>query len=247
MQDVVLLNVGNTHTEAAVACGTEIGRVERLPTGTFRAAPEACRPLADCPGLPCLAACVVPDVAQASCRAFPGRDIRFLVASMVRRPDFSTVDTSTLGADRIANAVAAVRLAEPPLIVLDCGTAITTEAIDPGCRFRGGSIAPGRGLLRRALHEHTGQLPAIPMAACAPGAIGRDTVGAIRAGVDLGVLGLVGYIIGREREELGAPDCPVLATGGDAAYFCLHLHGLTRTPTDFTLRGLAEVAAAVFA
>lgn len=248
MRDLIVLNIGNTHTEAAIAQGRTLGPVERVPTHAIRVDAGACRTLVEHASLPCLAACVVPDVAQDLRRARSARgELRFLDASLVDCPDFSLVDTSTLGADRVANAVAAVCMIAPPVIVLDCGTAITTEVVDADGRFRGGSITPGRTLLRRALRDHTGQLPDIALQSCMPAAIGNNTVDAIRAGIDLGVLGLVMHVVAREQHELDAAGCPVLATGGDAAYFCRHLSALTPTAEDFTLRGLAEVASRLFA
>ena len=247
MRELIVLNVGNTHTEAAVARGADLGPVERLPTAAVRADADACTTLAQHGSLPCLAACVVPDVLPGLRRVLAGGELRSLKASMVERPDFSLVDTSTLGADRVANAVAAVGVAGPPVIVLDCGTAITTEVIDAQGRFRCGSIAPGRGLLRRALSEHTALLPRVEMEDLPPQATGGNTVEAIRAGVDVGVLGAVERLLRLQKEELGLGDCTVLAAGGDAPYFCRFLSALTPAPVDFTLRGLAEAASRVFA
>jgi type III pantothenate kinase len=128
-----------------------------------------------------------------------------------------------------------------PILVLDCGTAITTEALAAGNIFRGGAILPGRRLLRQALHDHTAQLPLVPLGDAAPPALGRNTREAILAGTDAAVLGAVRHLILASRGELGAPDCPVLAVGGDAAYFARHLPEVQAGPGDFTLRGLRTV------
>jgi len=247
MKPTILLNIGNTHTQETVVTGPELGPVRRTDTAAFLESAGRDGYLGTEPGLACLAACVVPRVAQGLRQAWGSARVRFLTVDMVAGLDFTGVDTTTLGADRIANAVAAVAAVAPPLIVLDCGTALTTVVVDAGRRFRGGAIAPGRRLLRLALSRHTGQLPDVPLQDARPGPIGRCTHGAILAGVDLGVLGTVRELLARSSQELGGTPCPVLVTGGDAEYFLQHLGanlpGLQRAARDLTLRGLACVAA----
>ena len=56
-----------------------------------------------------------------------------------------------LGADRIVNAVAALRRHGGPCIVVDFGTATTFDAVSEAGEYLGGVIAPGhRDLARRA-------------------------------------------------------------------------------------------------
>lgn len=239
-----LLNIGNTHTQVG---GLERGRaslLERLPTADILAGrlPAAL----ERPEGPCLAACVVPRARAVIEAARPAPGVVFLSPDMVTEVSFALVDASTLGADRIANAVAAAEKGGP-VLVLDCGTCVTTEAVDGRGCFRGGAILPGRALLRQALHAHTGQLPLVPLQGACPSALGPCTRDAILAGVDLGVLGAVQRIVADSRATLGAPDCPVVAVGGDAPFFCQHLPGLVPGDELFTLRGLARVARRLFA
>ena len=241
---VTLLNIGNTHTQIGQLDGGQVTLVRRLPTAGLLEGglPEELRALRG----PCLAACVVPAVATALRSSATTRDVVFLDAAMAIEVSFAAVDTSTLGADRVANAVAAVSGHGGPVIVLDCGTCVTTEAVDAQNRFRGGAILPGRALLRRALHGYTGQLPLVALGPDCPAALGVCTRDAILAGVDLGVLGAVERLLGDSRRGLGAPSCPVVAVGGDAEYFCRHLPTLTAGQGLFTLRGLAVIAARLF-
>lgn len=241
---VTLLNIGNTHTQIARLSGGEVTLVRRVATAEIAAGVLSAE-LRALPG-PCLAACVVPAAATALRAAAPTRDLVFLSAALVTEVDFSQVDTSTLGADRVANAVAAAVEMGGPVVVLDCGTCVTTEGIDGQNRFCGGAILPGRALLRRALHEHTGQLPLVELGQECPAALGTCTREAILAGVDLGILGAVERLLAASRDRLAAPSCPVVAVGGDAAFFCRHLPLLTPGHGLFTLRGLAVVAARLF-
>jgi len=239
---VLLLNVGNTNTEIAVAEAAGLTRVDGVSTAELLAVGGSVGLLAERPGDACLVACVVPSVRACLLGARPAGTVTFLDASMIAGIDFARVDTSTLGADRIANAAGAVASSGTPVIVLDCGTAITTEAVDADGRFRGGAIAPGRCLQRVALHTGTGQLPKVPLAQDLPVALGTNTASAIRAGIDLGAIGAAERLIAGARVEIGSEDCPVLVTGGDAPFFIVHLADVRAAPPNLTLLGLVAVA-----
>ncbi|NLF15941.1 MAG: type III pantothenate kinase [Lentisphaerae bacterium] len=241
---VTLLNIGNTHTQVGHLEGGRAVLDRVMPTASWLEGGGAA--LSACPGDgPVLAACVVPAVRERLAGA--ARRVVFLEAGLVTEVDFNRVDSSTLGADRIANAVAAAALVAGPVVVVDCGTCITTEVLSAGGRFEGGAILPGRSLWRRALCSHTGQLPLVELAEATPAPLGRCTRDAILAGVDLGILGAVGRLVAASRQALGAPDCRVLAVGGDAGYFCRGLPGLEAGGDAFTLGGLARVASRLFA
>ena len=242
MADVLLLNIGNTYTEVAVFSGEELVECRLFPSQQIMTPDGAGTLLASHPGMPVLAASVAPAAHQALAQAGRGRVLHFLSPELVDDVDFSSVDTSTLGADRVANAAAALTLADPPVIVLDCGTAITTEVIDVEGSFRGGCIAPGRQLQRTALHAGTGQLPELPLQDELPPAIGADTVAALTAGIDLGIVGAVEKLLVVTCQELQLEEAVVLATGGDAAFFIHHIPGLHDAGEHFTLAGLARVA-----
>ena len=232
----LLLNIGNTNTQfARLAADGTLSTVTMVPTEAL----ADCAELADLASCPGLAASVVPAAQAALAARFP--NLHFLALRDVPFVDFSAVDPSTLGADRLANLAAATEIGAP-VIVLDCGTAITTEALGAGNRFQGGAILPGRRLLRQALHDHTAQLPLVPLGNCEPPALGTNTAEAILAGTDAAVLGAVNHLLRRSQQTLGAPDCPVLAVGGDAPYFATHLPQVQLGPTDFTLRGLRAIA-----
>ncbi len=250
---IFLLNIGNTHTELGLrasgrACRWKwLGRWQTAELLAGRA--ELAGVLESAPGAPILAACVAPAAGRRLRASFPRRPLVFLRPEHVRDVDFSRVDPATLGADRVANVCGALEVTAPPFLVLDAGTALTLEAVDEDGRFRGGAIAPGRLLMRRALAAGTALLPEIPIEQGLPAALGRNTAAAIRAGVDLGFLGMAARIIQDARAELDS-DCPVLCTGGDAR-FCLEgltgrVPGLRAAPPHLALLGLAAVAGRLF-
>lgn len=141
-----------------------------------------------------------------------------------------------LGADRIANAVAAQALYGGPAIVVDFGTAISFDVIDRSGSFIGGAIAPGVSTSKDALVEHAARLPTVET--IAPGSpIGRSTVAALQAGVVFGFAGLVDGIVTRIIDELG-PGVTAVATGGLASSVLQACRTLDHHDPWFTLKGL---------
>jgi type III pantothenate kinase len=128
-------------------------------------------------------------------------------------------DEPTIGLDRLFAARWAQRLAGPTLVV-DAGTALTVDAVaerDGRPLFLGGAIAPGPGLLARALASGAARLPLIDPAPGAP-ALGRDTREALEAGVVVGFRGAARELVARVAAESGlAADRLVL--GGGARRF----------------------------
>ena len=127
-----------------------------------------------------------------------------------------------------------------PAVCVDCGTAITLEIVGNGPRFAGGSIAPGRSLMRQALHDHTAQLPLLPVSDELADELGVNTVSAMTQGIDRGAVGMVRELLAQVRNCLGAKMTAV-AVGGDRHFFLHHLPELTDGGDDFTLRGIFKI------
>lgn len=243
MQRAILINLGNTHCHVVSWAEGRFGARERHATAALREAGWQSPLLAAQPEWPLVIAGVVPAARLVLEQAGGERPRHWLTAAADTGLDFSAVDGTTLGADRVANALAAVHHCPLPAIVVDCGTAITTEVIGADRRFLGGAILPGRALARQALHVGTGQLPAIPLADDCPAALGRNTRDALRAGIDLGVLGAVRHLVLESSRALGGAGLPAVAVGGDRHFFARHLDVLAIGDEDFTLLGLAAWAA----
>ncbi|MDP1604806.1 MAG: type III pantothenate kinase [Legionella sp.] len=125
-----------------------------------------------------------------------------------------------VGADRIANAIAAVE-AYPgrPVIVMDFGTATTLCVINAQKEYWGGAILPGVRLSVDALSNNTAKLPTVEIIK-PDQVVGRTTVESIQSGVFFGVLGACRELIGRIKNDFFTKDEPiVLATGGFASLF----------------------------
>lgn len=150
--------------------------------------------------------------------------------------DIRMDNPSQVGSDRIVIAVAALAKREPPLILIDMGTATTVEVIEPKNKYLGGVIMPGARVSLDALTNSTAQLPGINLDR--PGRIiAKNTVDSMRSGIMYGTAAMLDGVIDRMEEELGHPST-IVATGGVAPYvipLCRHKIALER---DLLLRGL---------
>jgi type III pantothenate kinase len=141
-----------------------------------------------------------------------------------------------VGADRIANAVAAHQMFDgEAVVVVDFGTAITVDAVSARGDYLGGSIAPGIDVAATALFSSTAQIRRVELVAPA-GAIGRNTVMAVQSGIIFGTAGLVDGLIRRVMDELG--DARVVATGGLAPVVMEHCELIEIVEPMLTLEGL---------
>jgi type III pantothenate kinase len=141
-----------------------------------------------------------------------------------------------VGADRVIDAVAAIKLYGPPLIVVDFGTATVFDAISREGDYVGGAIAPGIGISLEALFGRTAKLPRIELERPRT-AIGKTTVNAMQSGVIFGYVGLVEGIITRMKAELEG-EVKVIATGGYAPLIARETPMIQEVNVDLTLVGL---------
>jgi type III pantothenate kinase len=141
-----------------------------------------------------------------------------------------------VGADRIANAVAAWESSRTACVVIDMGTATKVEAITDEGVFAGGSIAIGLGASMDALTARAARLFNVELRD--PGtAIGRNTVEALQAGIVRGHRHLVTGLVQDIRLQIGL-DAPVLVTGGFATRFRDDMGSLAQYEPNLTLDGV---------
>jgi type III pantothenate kinase len=148
-------------------------------------------------------------------------------------------EPSSVGADRVVDAVAAYRLYGGPACIVDFGTATTFDAISPGGDYLGGAIAPGIGIAAQALFQRTAMLPRVELAR-PPSAIGRNTTHSMQSGLLFGYVSLVEGMVARFREELG-PDTKVIGTGGLAEVIARETEVLQILAPWLTLDGLRMI------
>ena len=159
-----------------------------------------------------------------------------VTATTTARVKIEYRDPHSVGADRIANAVAAFDRYGAPAIVVDFGTATTFDVLLKGRRYLGGVIAPGiltgaEHLVRRA--ARLGAFELKPPARV----VGRSTEESLQSGVFYGAVGEVDSIVRRiADEEKIRPK--VIATGGLAGAIAAHSETIQEVDPDLTLHGL---------
>lgn len=141
-----------------------------------------------------------------------------------------------LGADLVADAVAAYSRFNTACIIVDFGTATTFSAVSKEGEFMGVAIAPGIEVAADALSSKAAQLPRINLVA-PPKAIGTNTIHSMQSGLIYGYIGLVEGLIQRIREEIGG-EAVVVATGGLSEVLAPLTKEIEEIDADLTLEGL---------
>jgi type III pantothenate kinase len=220
---LLAIDVANQHTALALWRGEAAERHWLLATERGRTADEhrllMSQLLAQAGLVPqdvsaCVLGAVVPDVVgplSAACRDLFGRAPLVVGPGVKTGLKVRTEDPREVGADRVANAVAAKERFGSPVLVLDFATALTVDVVDAAGDYRGALIAPGLAVAAEALASRAAQLSPARLAP-PPNVIGTDTESGLRSGLFYGYLGLVEGLVERVRSELG-PDTRVVATG----------------------------------
>jgi type III pantothenate kinase len=143
---------------------------------------------------------------------------------------------SEVGADRIANTLAAHRRYGGPVVVVDFGTTTNFDVVSAEGDFLGGSFAPGLEVSAESLFGRASRLFRVPLTPPAA-AIGKNTADCLRSGIVFGYVGLVEGLLTRIIAELPAKP-RVIATGGLAPTIAPLAGGIEKVDEDLTLDGL---------
>lgn len=163
-----------------------------------------------------------------------------LTAETVRGVGVAYPKPETIGADRLANSVAAFSRFGGPVAVVDFGTAVTFDVVNLNGNYVGGIIAPGLAAMTDYLHEKTALLPRIKIVE-PKSVIGKTTEKAMLAGAVYGYRGLVRELIHELKREMKAKNLPVVATGGYAKLIARRLPEISAIEPNLTLEGLRLV------
>lgn len=144
-----------------------------------------------------------------------------------------------VGADRIANAVAARERYGSPVIVVDFGTSTNFDVVSASGEYLGGVIAPGLIIATNALISGTAALRRVEYVP-PRSPIGKGTVEAIQSGALYGHAGLVDGVMERVAAELGEEAARV-ATGGLASTIVPHCSSVSTIDEHLTLDGLRRI------
>ena len=162
-----------------------------------------------------------------------GRDTASVTRVRAPRP-------SEVGADRIANATAAAAFYGAPSIVVDFGTATNIDVVDAEGFYIGGTISPGIRISHDALTARAARLASVPLEAPAH-TIGTTTIEAVQSGAVVGAAAMAEGLVARIKEELGAADACVIATGGLACVVAAATDLFDVIDQQLTLKGICEI------
>jgi len=144
---------------------------------------------------------------------------------------------SEVGADRIANTLAAHRRYGGPVVVVDFGTTTNFDVVSADGDFLGGAFAPGLEVSAQSLFARASRLFAVGFTA-PKDAIGKNTADCLRSGIMFGYVGLVDGLLSRIIAELPGAKVQVIATGGLAPTIAPLTSRIERVDDDLTLEGL---------
>jgi type III pantothenate kinase len=245
---LLAIDVGNTQTHVGMFRDGELVEHWRFATSRGATADQLAARLSSLLGLrdlrlsdvdAAMVSSVVPALAaeyeQLSMRYLQGKGA--LVGPSLKTGMPIRIDNPhELGADRLANAVAAYERCAGACIAVDFGTAINYDVVSSAGEYLGGVISPGIEISLEALAQRAARLPRVDLVAPRQ-AIGRGTQEAIQSGVIYGYAGQVDGIVTRLREELGE-EATAIATGGFAAVIVPHCEQVDEIDDLLTLEGL---------
>jgi type III pantothenate kinase len=149
-------------------------------------------------------------------------------------------DYARLGLDRWLAFVGAYHLARKACLVLDLGTAVTSDFVASDGKHLGGFICPGMPLMRKQLQTHTRRIrydDAAAERALSNFVPGRATSEAVERGCSLMLRGFAATQVEIANECWGDDFC-IFVTGGDARLVEDVLPGARVVP-DLVFVGLA--------
>ena len=158
MAMILALDAGNTHIVAGCMEGQELRHIFRLETHIQRTEHEYAvllQQMLRFGGIDeksfegAIIASVVPSITstlKAAVQLLTGVKALVVGAGIKTGLNIKIDNPAQLGSDLVVGAVAALAAYQPPLVVVDMGTAMTFTAIDGESRLRGGAIMPGISL-----------------------------------------------------------------------------------------------------
>jgi type III pantothenate kinase len=248
---ILTVDIGNSHLVLGGVRGEQILFKARLRTDTTKTSDEYCidlKMLLEVYGIDpgqiggAIIGSVVPQVLNSmktAVKKLTGKDALVVGQGLKTGLKLCIENPNQVGADLVAGAVAALREHQPPLIVVDMGTATTMTVLDRQGALVGGCIAPGVKISLDALTERTALLPGLQLDK-PKRVIGRNTTDCMRSGVMLGAACMVDGMVQRMEAELGEK-ATVVATGGIARFVVPMCKTQVIYDKDLLTKGLAAL------
>jgi len=244
---LLVADIGNTQTHLGVFSGKDLAFSWRLSTRATDTADELLIALGALltqngerlPVNHVAVASVVPALSKewvVAAEQLSGSKPLFLTHKTAVGFSCSYESPGEIGADRIADALAAIEFYGAPVIVVDFGTATNIEVIDKDGSFLGGIIAPGLLTSSNALFNAAARLPRFDIET-PPQVIGRSTQTAVQSGLTYGEIDRIDGLVHRIFAELGYQTA-VVATGGLSRRVLDLSSTITDVNDNLTLEGL---------
>ncbi|MFZ5806634.1 MAG: type III pantothenate kinase [Verrucomicrobiota bacterium] len=236
----IFLDISNSWAKYCAGTKKKLGQRHRIPTKNLDRA-FALRLKRRYPEAMLVAASVVPLKTKVLKSVWESKKAHFVSHRSPLGIKISYPTPQKIGADRLANAVAAAYLYPTPIIAIDFGTAVTFDVISTKKEYLGGAIAPGLGAMTEYLHERTALLPYMKLQEPRR-IIGKSTLEAMQVGTVHGYRGLVKEIILQTRKALKTKKITIIATGGYAELIAKGIPEIQAVRPLLTLEGLQIIA-----
>lgn len=248
---ILAVDIGNTNIMVGGIHGDSIAFQAKLRTEPTKTSDEYCidlKMILDIYGIPVstiegsIIASVVPPVfnsVKTALKKLIGKNPLVVGPGIKTGLNIKVENPAQTGADRVVGCVAALRMFQPPMIIVDMGTATSMMVLDASGAFIGGCICPGVKISLEALTERAALLPGLQLDQ-PKRAIGRNTIDCMRSGVMLGAASMIDGMIERMEEELGAK-ATVIATGSIAKFVTPLCRREIHYEKELILKGLAAL------
>lgn len=248
---ILAIDIGNTNIVVGCIDKEKIFFIERLSTVRTKTELEYAIDLktvldiyhikrTDIEG--CIISSVVPqitNVAKLAAEKILKKEVLVLGPGVKTGLNIMLDNPGEMGADRVADAVAALTYYPVPLVIVDMGTATTVSVVDEKKRYLGGVILPGVRVSLDALISRASQLSGISIEEPKK-LIGKNTVDCMKSGILYGNAAAVDGIIDRIEEELGKK-VTAIATGGMSGKIIPHCKRKIIQDEDLLLKGLLVI------
>ena len=236
-----LITIGNTHVRYCTHDGNHLGKMVKIKTNILKK--PSCFGLAE--DIKTIYGVSVVPSATALLKKFA--DKHGIALQMFASPDYPfanlTDEPSKVGADRLLAVMGAKQLGyQPPLVVIDMGTATTVNFVNQAWGFEGGLIMPSRWVMTESLHQSTAQLPNVSVATATKLSgnkfIGKNTNDAMAKGATM----LADSALEKILQTAQAENRKVVFTGGHATMTLPHVE--SHVEPDLLFHGLVYFLAA---
>lgn len=249
---ILLVDVGNSRISIGISRDNKIIKTFSLETGKIKTRDEfalALLPLLELNKLPkeeitgaCIASVVTSlnEALREALNAYLGIVPIWIEPGIKTGIILQVENPKEVGADLIADAIAAYRKYGGDNIIVNCGTATKVSFVNSKGEFKGVAIGIGYEVGAEALFTKTASLPHIALMK-PDELLGKNTVNSLASGLYYSHLGGLRYMIKKAKNDCGA-SAKVILTGGNAGYFKRDLEDIVDFVNfNLTLEGL-EIA-----